>query len=108
MDFGDYEGMTIAEIRATRPGFAYLKDGCPNGETAADIGARLDAVLAELGGDGNTLIVAHSVVIRVMTARYLGLPPERGRNLYAAPGAIAILGWDPVDDAPAVQAWGLT
>jgi hypothetical protein len=45
-------------------------------------------------------------VIRVMTARYLGLPPERGRNFYAAPGAIAILGWDVVDDAPAVQAWG--
>jgi broad specificity phosphatase PhoE len=108
MDFGDYEGKTIAEIRATHPGFAYLKDGCPNGETAADVGVRADAVLAKLTGEGNTLIFAHSVIIRVMAARYLELPPERGRNFYVAPGAVAILGWDEVDDAPSVRAWGLT
>jgi broad specificity phosphatase PhoE len=109
MDFGDYEGKTIADIRAARPGFAYLKDGCPNGETAADVGARADAVLAELDADrDHTLIVAHSVIIRVMTARYLGLPPERGRNFYVAAGAIAMVGWDPVDNAPTVRAWGLT
>jgi broad specificity phosphatase PhoE len=108
MDFGDYEGKTIADIRAARPGFAYLKDGCPNGETAADVGARADAVLAGLVvDDHDTLIVAHSVVIRVITARYLGLPPERGRNFYVAPGAIARLGWDPIDDAPTVREWGL-
>nr|HEX4316297.1 histidine phosphatase family protein [Kofleriaceae bacterium] len=109
MDFGDLEGKTLAEIRVDRPGFTYLGDGCPGGETAADLGARADAVLADLASvDGHVLIFAHSVMIRVMSARYLGLPPERGRNFFVAPGAIAILGWDPVDDAPAIQAWGLT
>jgi broad specificity phosphatase PhoE len=58
MDFGDHEGKTIAEIRAELPGFAYLKDGCRNGESAADVGARADAVLADLGGDGNALRTA--------------------------------------------------
>lgn len=108
MDFGDYEGKTLAEIRVDRPGFTYLKDGCPNGETAADLGARADAFLASQQlVEGHTLVFAHSVIIRVMAARYLGLPPERGRNFFVAPGALAILGWDPVDDAPAIQAWGL-
>jgi len=107
MDFGDYEGRTLAEIRVDRPGFTYLKDGCPNGETAADLGARADAFLAEVG-EGHTLVFAHSVIIRVIAARYLGLTPQHGRNFFVAPGAIAILGWDPVDDAPAIQAWGLT
>jgi broad specificity phosphatase PhoE len=109
MDFGDYEGRTLAEIRIERPGFTYLKDGCPNGETAADLGERADAFLGELQlALGHTLVFAHSVIIRVIAARYLGLPPERGRNFFVAPGALAILGWDPVDDAPAIQAWGLT
>lgn len=109
MDFGDYEGKTLAEIRVDRPGFTYLKDGCPNGETAADLGARADAFLGSLSLlEGHVLVFAHSVIIRVIAARYLGLAPQHGRNFFVAPGAIAILGWDPVDDAPAIQAWGLT
>lgn len=108
MDFGAFEGKTLAEIRVERPGFTYLKDGCrPEGEDAEALGARADAVLADIPKEGHTLIFAHSVIIRVLSARYLGLPPENGRNFFVAPGAIAILGWDPVDDAPAIQAWGL-
>ena len=107
LDFGDYEGKTIAEIRTTRPGYTYLADGCPNGETAAELGARVDSVLAELT-TGTTLIIAHSVLLRVMTARYLGLPPERGKHFLMAPGGIGILDFDHVDDAPQIKSWGVS
>lgn len=102
--FGDYEGRTVQEIRVERPGYAYLKDGCPNGENAADVGARVDSWLAEQR-EGNVLVFAHSVLLRVLTARYLGFAPEAGRHFFFSPSALGILGFDPVDDAPAVQAW---
>jgi probable phosphoglycerate mutase len=104
MAFGDYEGRTVQEIRTERPGYAYLKDGCPNGETAADLGARVDSWLAEQT-DGTVLVFAHSVIMRVLTARFLGFPPDAGRHFFFSPVAIGILGYDPVDAAPAVQVW---
>jgi probable phosphoglycerate mutase len=94
----------VQEIRGERPGYAYLKDGCPNGETAADLGARVDSWLAEQH-EGTVLVFAHSVIMRVLTARFLGFPPEAGRHFFFAPVAIGILGFDPVDAAPAVQVW---
>lgn len=106
MSFGAYEGKTVQEIRETRPGWTYLKDGCPDGETADDLGRRVDAVLGELRAlGGATLIFGHSVVIRVLTARFLDLPARAGRHFMLAPGAISVLGYDPVDDAPAIAAW---
>ena len=108
MNFGRYEGRTVQEIRVERPGFTCLGDGCPDGETAADLARRIDPVLAELRAlDGTTLIVAHSVILRVLTARYLGLSPNHGRNFMMAPGGISILDYDPIDDAPAILAWNL-
>jgi len=106
MNFGRYEGLTVHDVRKDRPGWTYLGDGCPDGDTAADLAARCDLVLADLAPlTGTTLIIAHSVLLRVLTARYLGLPPERGRNFMMAPGALSILDYDPVDDAPAIRGW---
>jgi broad specificity phosphatase PhoE len=104
MSFGEYEGRNVKDIRVDRPGWAYLKDGCPNGEDAAALGRRADGWLAEQH-DGTALVFAHSVILRVLTARYLTFPPEGGRHFFFSPSAIGILGWDPIDDAPAVQAW---
>jgi broad specificity phosphatase PhoE len=104
MSFGSYEGQTVQEIRQTRPGYAYLKDGAPGGEDAAALGRRVDSWLAEQR-TGTVLVFAHSVIMRVLTARFLGFPPEAGRHFFFSPSAIGVLGWDPVDDAPAVQMW---
>ncbi len=104
MSFGSYEGKTVQEIRVERPGYAYLKDGCPGGEDAAALGRRVDSWLADQK-EGSVLVFAHSVIMRVLTARFLGFPPEAGRHFFFAPTAIGVLGWDPVDDAPAVQLW---
>jgi probable phosphoglycerate mutase len=106
MDFGQYEGRTIDEIRRGRPGWTYLRDGCPGGEDAAALGLRADAVLADLGGvRGNVVLVAHSVILRVLAARVLGLPPEAGRKLMLAPGALGVLAYDEVDESYAIASW---
>jgi broad specificity phosphatase PhoE len=104
MNFGDYEGRNVADIRVTHPGFAYLKDKCPNGESADDLGRRIDPWLAEQR-EGTVLVFAHSVILRVLTARYLTFGPEAGRHFFFAPAAVGVLVWDPIDDAPAVQQW---
>ncbi|HET9625998.1 MAG TPA: histidine phosphatase family protein [Kofleriaceae bacterium] len=106
MSFGDYEGQLTADVRRDRPDWVYLRDGCPNGETPADLGRRADAFLAEHRGlTGTSLIFAHSVILRVLTARFLGLPPEAARNLTMWPAALSVLGFDVVDDAPTILHW---
>jgi probable phosphoglycerate mutase len=106
IDFGEYDGRTVAEIRRERPGWTYLRDGCPGGEGPEDIGRRADALLADLEPlSGNVALFAHSVILRVLTARYLGLPPGAGRLFMLSPGALSILGYDTVDDSRAIAAW---
>jgi broad specificity phosphatase PhoE len=106
IDFGVHDGSTVAEVRRTQPGWTYLRDGCPGGETADDVGRRVDAVLAEQRALGGTLLVfGHSVVLRVLAARFLGWPPGHARNLMMAPASLGVVTFDPVDDSPAISAW---
>jgi broad specificity phosphatase PhoE len=106
MDFGTYEGQLTADVRRERPGWVYLRDGAPGGETPEDLGRRVDPFLAEWRGlTGTSLIFAHSVILRVLTARYLGLAAEAARHLTMWPGAISVLGFDAVDDAPTILHW---
>jgi probable phosphoglycerate mutase len=106
MNFGRFEGLTVEEIRRDHPGWTYLRDGCPGGEQAADVGARVDALLGELSASrGSVALFAHSVVLRVLAARFLGLGPEHGRQLMLSPGAVCVLGYDEVDDSRAIASW---
>jgi broad specificity phosphatase PhoE len=104
-DYGAYEGLTTEEIEQLRPGWDLWEDGCPGGETAADVGRRMDSVLDVLrtGGAGKALVVAHGHVLRVFAARWLGLPPQGGRLLALAPATISRLGWE--HGAAVVQCW---
>ena len=106
MDFGRYDGLTIADVRRDRPGWTYLQDGCPDGEGPSELGRRADAFLADLEAvHGNVVLFAHSVLLRVLTARFLGLSPEYGRKFMMAPGALSILTYDAVDDSRAISVW---
>jgi probable phosphoglycerate mutase len=93
-DYGEYEGLTTAQIRERRPGWDMWRDGCPGGESAADVGARADAMLALLPAEGDVLVFSHGHLLRVLTARWLGLPATDGALLVIAPGAIGTLGWE--------------
>ena len=92
-DYGEYEGITTAEIRARRPGWNLWRDGCPGGETAADVGRRVDRVLDSLAGlEGDAAVFAHGHVLRVLTARWLGLGPEAGALFKLDTGTLSTLG----------------
>ena len=92
-EYGAYEGWTTAEIRSDRPGWDLFRDGCPDGEDAVAVGARVDDFLARLAATGWPVAVAfaHGHVLRVLIARWLGLPPERGSSFLLAPGGIGVL-----------------
>jgi probable phosphoglycerate mutase len=106
-DYGDYEGITTAEIREQRPDWFLWRDGCPGGETAAEVGVRADRIVAELRGvDGDAAVFAHGHLLRVLAARWLGLPPERGASLALSTGTISVLGWE--RETPVVWEWNRT
>jgi broad specificity phosphatase PhoE len=94
-DYGEYEGITTAEIRKQRPGWNLWRDGCPRGETAADVGRRADRVLGSLAGlDGDVAVFAHGHVLRVLTARWLALAPQAGALFKLDTGTLSALGYE--------------
>ena len=94
-DYGDYEGITTPEIRERRPGWLLWRDGCPGGETAAQVGARVDPLIAELRAlDGDVAVFAHGHVLRVIAARWIGLPPESGALFALSTATLSVLGYE--------------
>ena len=103
--FGEYEGKTRAEIVASRPGWTYVRDGNPGGETISDVGQRIDSLLAGLPQAGHVLIFAHAVVLRVLAARWTGLPASFAQHLSISPASLSVLHYDAVDDAQSIAVW---
>jgi len=105
-DYGAYEGVTTKEILAGRPGWQLFRDGCPGGETAADVGARADAIIGEAHAvAGNLLIFSSSHVLRVLAARWVGLPPEGGANFVLDTASLSILGHEHDLTEPVIRRW---
>lgn len=91
--YGDYEGITTDEIRTTIPGWTVWTHPCPGGESAADLQQRLDRVVARTEAvPGRTLVFAHGHSLRVLTARWLGLPATDGRLFRLDTGTLSVLG----------------
>lgn len=94
-DYGAYEGITTPDIREERPGWYLWDDGVPEGESAADVGARADRVIERvLAADGDCCLVAHGHMLRVLAARWLEQPPALGGRLWLGTGAVCVLGWE--------------
>ncbi|MEK6271597.1 MAG: histidine phosphatase family protein [Actinomycetota bacterium] len=94
-DYGDYEGITTAEIRRRRPGWSLWRDGCPNGEIAADVGTRADRVIAEVrAAHADAAAFGHGHMLRVLAARWLGLAPADGGLFALATGTLSTLGYE--------------
>ncbi|MDQ3979377.1 MAG: histidine phosphatase family protein [Actinomycetota bacterium] len=94
-DYGQYEGLTTAEIRKGNPRWSLWLDGAPGGETASDVAVRVDTVIKEAREqDGDVLVFAHGHVLRVLAARWLGLSPSEGRLFALHPAAVCTLGYE--------------
>ena len=106
-NYGDYEGRTSREIQASRPGWQIFRDGCPDGETTADVGARVDRVIGKLRAvEDRAILFSSAHVLRVLTARWLGLPPEEGRLFALSTASISVLGYEHDSrDEPVVTLW---
>lgn len=94
-NYGDYEGKTRPEILAQRPGWLIFRDGCPNGESPRDVGARADRALSRIREiEGNVLVFSSGHFLRVLMARWLGLDSSGGRYFKLGTAALSILGYD--------------
>lgn len=92
-DYGEFEGRTTSEIRGERPGWTLWRDGCPGGESAAEVGARADRVVAELRAtDDDVAVFAHGHLLRVLAARWVGLAAAEGARLALDTATVSILG----------------
>ncbi|GAA1588948.1 histidine phosphatase family protein [Kribbella hippodromi] len=103
-NYGDYEGITTAEIRKTVPGWTIWDDPVPNGETPAQLTTRLDRVITRIATTpGDVLIFGHSHALRALTARWLQLPATQGRHFVLDTATVSTLGWE--RDSPAILHW---
>ncbi|MEU1813674.1 histidine phosphatase family protein [Streptomyces roseifaciens] len=106
-DYGAYEGMTPAEIKAQRPGWLIWRDGVPGGEALAEVSARADEVVEwARSADRDVLIFAHGHILRTIGARWLGLDISFAARIRLDPTSLSILGW--AYDAPALERWNDT
>jgi probable phosphoglycerate mutase len=106
-DYGSFEGKTTAEILNVRPGWELFRDGSDGGETPGDVAARADHFIARaraIGGD--VLAFASGHIIRMIAARWLGLPAADGRFFFCRPASIGELGYEHEDrEQPIIGVW---
>ena len=103
-DYGEYEGRTSVEIRADRPDWSLWRDGCPGGEDAAAVAARIDPVVERCRDEPATwLVVAHGHVLRVLAARWCRLGPEAGALLQLGTAATCVLAFE--HETPGIRRW---
>jgi broad specificity phosphatase PhoE len=105
-DYGAFEGLTTKEIHKTQPDWHLFRDGAPKGEAAADVGARADGIIAALRQrNDRVLIFSSSHFLRVLGARWLGLPPEDGARFILDTTSISVLGYEHDLSEPVIRRW---
>jgi probable phosphoglycerate mutase len=109
-DYGEYEGKRSAEIKQTRPGWNIFADGCPGGESPADIAARADRLIASLAGlQGNVALFSHGHFSCVFATRWIGLPVIEGQHLSLSTASMSIVGFAPSHpDMRVIALWNAT
>jgi broad specificity phosphatase PhoE len=105
-DYGAYEGITTRQILAERPGWQLFRDGCPQGEDAAQVGARADAVIGQFRqATATVLVFSSSHFLRVLAARWLGLPPQDGSRFVLDTASLSVLGYEHDLTEPVIRRW---
>jgi len=105
-NYGDYEGLRTVEIRAKRPDWHLFRDGCPNGESPVQIGARADRVVSRMRAiKGDVLLFSSGHFLRVFAARWLGLEPAAGKFLMLDTASLSALSYEHDLSEPAIRFW---
>jgi broad specificity phosphatase PhoE len=105
-NYGDYEGVRTVEIRVKRPDWHLFRDGCPNGESPEQIGARADCVVSRMRAiKGDVLIFSSGHFLRVFAARWLGLEPAAGKFLMLDTASLSALSYEHDLSQPAIRFW---
>jgi probable phosphoglycerate mutase len=108
-NYGKYEGRRTAEIHVDAPDWQLFRDGCPGGETPANIGARADRVLGRLRAiNGNVLVFSSGHFLRVLAARFLGLEPAGGKYFTLSTASVSVLGFENSVSHPVIRLWNET
>ena len=102
--YGEYEGLTPEQIHQKAPHWLIFRDGCPGGEMPEQVGARVDRLIARVRiVEGNVALFAHGHVLRVLVARWIGLPPGAGQHFLLDTGTLGVLSH--YYEIPAVRVW---
>jgi probable phosphoglycerate mutase len=102
--YGDYEGISTEAIRRAVPGWTIWTHPAPGGETAAEVAARVDRVIARARAvEGDVLLFGHAHSLRVLAARWLGEGAAEGRRYRLDTGTLSALGHE--RETPVIERW---
>jgi probable phosphoglycerate mutase len=106
-DYGRFEGMLTKHILKGRPGWELYRDGCPGGESPEAVAARADRFITRVRDiSGDVLAFSSAHIIRMIAARWLGLPPGAGRFFYCRTASVGVLGFEHKNlDEPIIGLW---
>jgi probable phosphoglycerate mutase len=108
-DYGQYEGLTSADIRKESPHWDLFRDGCPGGESPEQVGARADRVMSRVSASvGNVLLFSSGHFLRVLAARWLKLEPGAGRYFLLSTASLSELGYEHNRSQPVIRLWNDT
>jgi len=108
-DYGQYEGLTSAQIHARNPGWQLFRDGCPGGESLQQIGARADRVVSRVrAAEGDVLLFSSGHILRVIASRWLGLEPSAGRYFLLSTASLSQLSYEHNFSEPVIRLWNDT
>ena len=105
-NYGEFEGRRSEDIHAERPAWQLFRDGCPNGETPGQVGARANRVVRQLRAlQGDVLLFSSGHFLRVLAARWLGLEPAAGRFFILSTASLSALSYEHNLSQPAIRLW---
>jgi probable phosphoglycerate mutase len=105
-DYGQYEGLTSAQIRAGRPDWQLFRDGCPGGESPEQVGSRAEAMVDRLRHLGtNALLFSSGHFLRVLAARWLALEPVAGKYLLLSTASVSAVSYENNLSGPVIRLW---
>ena len=105
-NYGDYEGLRTSEIHLSHPDWELFRDGCPNGESLEQVGARANRTVSRVRAlEDNVLIFSSSHFLRVLAASWLGLEPGAGQFFMLNTTSVSALGYENSLTRPVMQFW---